>query len=333
MRIDNVEINTDFSKVLDAFIEETRARKLNLFNLGYKESGDYLMVQCPYHKFGQERKPSAEFNKNNGLFWCFNCKISKPFTTVLYDKLGVNGRSWLLEHFDGTNIEDRKFTFDLNRDQKNNDFMDKSILDQFRTKHPYMYQRKLNDDVIEKFDVGYDPNFILETKDNQGNVVKRSIIGECITFPVRDEDGNLLFIARRAINQKFFNYPLNVDKPLYGMYEIKQEELHTGKSINEVYVCESILDALVIWRYGKYAIALNGTGSSYQYDLLKKSPFRTLILATDNDDAGRRARQLLHHNVRNKVITEIDYASYGSCKDINDMTEEQFKNAKIVYSL
>ena len=68
-----------------------------------------------------------------------------------------------------------------------------------------------------------------------------------------------------------------------------------------------MLDALYIWTLGKYAIALNGTGSSKQYELLKKSDFRLFILGTDNDFAGKKAREKLKANITNKLIKEIDY--------------------------
>lgn len=35
-------------------------------------------------------------------------------------------------------------------------------LDRYRYIHPYMYKRGMTDDLIEKFDVGYDPAFKLK---------------------------------------------------------------------------------------------------------------------------------------------------------------------------
>ena len=149
-----------------------------------------------------------------------------------------------------------------------------------------MYTRKLTFDIIRKFDIGYDEDFVLNITDDKGKIINQKHIGECITFPNKDINGHILFIARRAIHQKFFHYPENVDKPIYGLFELKREIEH-GKDIKEVYVCESMLDALVIWTYGKYAIALNGTGSAEQYKMLREIDFiRTYILATDNDKAA-----------------------------------------------
>ena len=65
---------------------------------------------------------------------------------------------------------------------------------------------------------------------------------------------------------------------------------------------------------------------------LNELPVRTLILATDNDDAGQKARSFIKKNLKNKIVKQISYKSYGDCKDINDMTKEQFDNCRIIWA-
>ena len=64
--------------------------------------------------------------------------------------------------------------------------------------------------------------------------------------------------------------------------------------------------------------------------MIRNCDIRYFILATDNDDAGKKARIKLKANIHNKFIKELDYADYGTCKDINDMSKDQFLNAKII---
>ena len=78
---------------------------------------------------------------------------------------------------------------------------------------PYQKKRHLSDEIIEKFDIGYDAHFRL-TKN--GNEIP------CITIPVRDKDGKCLFIARRSVVGKIFHYPSDVDKPVCFQYEIEK---------------------------------------------------------------------------------------------------------------
>jgi DNA primase len=162
-------------------------------------------------------------------------------------------------------------------------------------------------EVVEIFDVGYDKE------------------SRCITFPVRDIKGNCLFVARRSVVTKFFNYPAGAEKPVYGLYELHQ----LPKFPSEVIICESMIDAITCWVYGKYAVALNGLGNELQFRQLNAMPCRKFILATDNDDAGQSARKRLRKNIRNKLITE--YIFPIDKKDINDLTLEEFNNLEEIF--
>ncbi len=109
------------------------------------------------------------------------------------DDLGQYGLNWLKNNFLGEVLEERNLVIDLFRDAyPKNPFYEhisEEELDSYRFVHPYMKTRKLSDKVIEMFDVGYD-------KDT-----------ECLTFPVKDINGNCLFIARRNVEFKRFSYP------------------------------------------------------------------------------------------------------------------------------
>lgn len=125
---------------------------------------------------------------------------------------------------------------------------------------------------------------------------------DCITFPVKDEKGNCLFIARRSVKGKYFNYPTNMKKPIYGLYELN---LLTNYP-QEVYICESIINALTLWTYGRYAVALNGTGTKYQIEQLKRMPCKEFILALDPDEAGKRGTDKLKKALKPyKLITQL----------------------------
>ena len=84
------------------------------------------------------------------------------------------------------------------------------------------------------------------------------------------------------------------------------------------------------WVYGKYAVALNGLGNERQFKELRELPCRKLILATDADDAGMKARKRIRQNVKNKIITEYVWHR-KKAKDINDMTKEMFINLEEVF--
>ena len=309
MIIDNVIFNEDLVDILYELREQLKINGISLFQ-DIKDSGDNIMVTCPYHKNGQERKPSAGILKANGTFHCFTCNETHSLPEVISYCFGKNdfglfGHQWLVKNFATLSIENRKdIKLDFDRDIQPNQhtFVKEEELNNYRYYHPYMYERKLNNDVIERFDIGYD-------KDT-----------ECITFPIRDINGNTLFVARRSVKTKYFNYPSNVEKPIYGYYELLQLDSFP----KEVIICESMLDALVCWVWGKYAVALNGLGSYKQYKELSKMECRKFILATDNDNAGLLARKRLRSYIKNHIITE--YELPPNKKDLNDLTEEEFRN-------
>ena len=53
--------------------EQLSINGINLFNT-IKELPEDLMVSCPFHKKGQERKPSCGIRKEDGWTHCFSCR-------------------------------------------------------------------------------------------------------------------------------------------------------------------------------------------------------------------------------------------------------------------
>lgn len=325
MIIDNVQINADLINIIIELKNELQLNGIEYFHK-IRDVGKDVQVCCPYHKDGQERKPSAGIRKEDGLFHCFTCGEVHSLHEVISHCFGKNdngvyGWSWIIKNFGMIEKEERKdVEIDFSRNKRNikssilddnynsKFFVSEKELKKYRYIHPYMYKRRLTDEIIELFDIGYDR------------------INHCITFPVRDKVGNCLFIARRSIRTKFFSYPKGVEKPLYGLYELTKHFKPYGIPEEEsLIVCESMLDALTAWVYGKYAVALNGLGNQLQFKQLRDLPCRELILATDNDEAGAKARARIRENVSNKLIREYDYNSFPAhAKDLNDLSKEEF---------
>ena len=295
-------------------------------------NGENLQSNCPFHKGGQERKPSFGVNGEIDKCHCFSCSWSGTIEEMIselygYQDEGKFGKRWLIKRFNTVEIETRPNIMDgfnarnnrlndwninrldnLNNNPIDNTYISDEELDKYRYIHPYMYERKMDDRVIEIFDVGYDK----ET--------------ECLTFPIRDKNGNCLFIARRSVKKKFFSYPQGVEKPVYGLYELYQLD----EFPKEIYICESMIDAITIWtHHNKYAIALNGLGNDLQFSQLNSMPNRTFILATDNDSSGTKARIRIKKYISNKIIKEILLPP--NRKDINECTYNEFENIKIIF--
>ena len=278
-------------------------------------SGSNLQTNCPFHKDGQEKKPSFGINIDTGECHCFGCGWQGNLPEMISncfgkDDFGLFGSKWLVKNFISAAIESRQaldLSFSRSKNIERKKYGEEAELDSYRYTHPYMYKRKLTDEIIELFDIGYDK----ET--------------ECITFPVKDENGNCLFVARRSVKTKFFNYPSGAEKPVYGLYELSQLTNYP----DEVIICESMIDCLYFWTIGKYAVALNGLGNDLQFKQLRKMPCRKFILCTDSDEAGMKARKRIRANLKNKIITE--YILPKGRKDANDCTVDELKSLQEVF--
>ena len=331
IKLQDTIIQTDTQSVLDMLKFDLVQHGVNRFHQ-FRRNGDNVQTSCPFHKNGQERKPSFGVNGEIDRCHCFSCGWSGTIEEMIselygYQDDGKFGKRWLIKRFNTVEIETRPNIMDgfnarnnrlndrninsldnLNNNHVDNTYISDEELDKYRYIHPYMYERKMDDRVIEIFDVGYDK----ET--------------ECLTFPIRDKNGNCLFIARRSVKTKFFSYPQGVEKPVYGLYELYQLD----EFPKEIYICESMIDAITIWtHHNKYAVALNGLGNDLQFSQLNNMPNRTFILATDNDSAGIKARIRIKKYITNKIIKEIILPS--NRKDINECTYNEFENIKIIF--
>jgi len=350
MIINEVQFNVELNDILIELKHELNANGIELLSK-MKEGPTHIQIQCPYHSNGHERKPSAGIRKEDGLFHCFACgEVHNLQEVISYcfgytdDIVGSFGWQWLLKNFVTIQVEERKDVYldfarhnwynnarstcglytdirNCNSSGEDKRYISEEELNKYRYIHPYMYKRGLTDDVIELFDIGFD-------RDNQ-----------CLTFPVRDISGNCLFVARRSVKTKFFNYPEGVEKPLYGLYELYtygmayavngRGSTKRGPLFTEVIVCESMLDALSFWTIGRYAVALNGLGNELQFKQLRELPCRKIILATDMDERGLAARKRIKANLHNtKIITE--YIFPKGRKDANECTKEELMNLEEV---
>lgn len=310
IKIRDKYFNIDIKQVIEQLRAEIKIKYDRDIFRDIKNTGNDIMVTCPYHKNGQERKPSAGINLKNGMFHCFTCGESGTLDVLISNCFGVydngkKGYTWLCDNFDddvyqirsGLQIEERKH-FEQPK------YITEQELDSYRYYHPYMWKRHLTPELVEFFDIGYDKE------------------SDCITIPVNDISGNCLFVARRSVKGKFFNYPKDVDKPIWAL----------DKCINEktIIVCESIFNATNCWKYGRPAVALLGTGSQHQLDILRHCGKRKIIIALDGDKAGDKGRNKLLNGLVDCV--QVSYLKTPrDGRDINDLTKEEFLALKEIH--
>lgn len=328
IKLQDTIIQADTQSVLDMLKFDLAQHGVDRFHI-FRNNGENIQTNCPFHKGGQERKPSFGINGEKDKCHCFSCGWAGTIEEMIselygYQDEGKFGKRWLIKRFNTVEIETRPNIMEgfHGRNIKNDilggrcssnipdkisdnqdTFISDEELDKYRYIHPYMYERGLTDEIIERFDIGYDR----ERKE--------------ITFPVRDIEGRCVFVAGRSVERKFFRLPKGIDKPIYCADKFRAGAYRTA------YITESFLNCLTCWKYNKPAMAMIGTGNQKQYEILNKLPIREYILAFDPDEAGRKATERFRKNVHGKIIKELVYTDN---RDINDLQEE-FLNCKIIF--
>lgn len=308
--INNKVIDAPVYDILKQVHKETNGRYLNTII----DKGDNVFIQCPFHSDGKEKHPSCtvfarddDKYTDKGITHCFACGISVPLFTLVghcFDQDDEFGKEWLVQRYSNIFIEKQTYLPEIQIGKPKETALDESILNQFAYFHPYQFQRKLSQEIILKYKVGYDK----ET--------------DSITFPVWDEHNRLKFITKRSVKTKQFFIPQGVKKPVYLLNFMLKENRDT------VFVCESQINALYMNTLGYPAVALIGTGTRDQYEILNKSPIRHYILAFDGDEAGDKGITRFLSNIRKDVFVDVMLLPRG--KDCNDLTGEEIAQLPLI---
>jgi DNA primase len=265
---------------------------------------DYIIF-CPYH--GNFRTPAAEVDKYTGTFYCFSCHhvadlyefvmfVSKRtyFESARYIKSKEKEGSIADEVFGKLEEKPQYEQFDEVTIKR----LNKQALESDRAVN-YLAYRKITQDSIKKFDLGYS-----ETRD-------------MVTIPVHTPDGMAVgFVGRSIEGKEFKNTPkLPKSKVLFN--------LHRTKSSSKIYVVESSFDAIRLDQVGFPAVATLGSHiSNIQIELLRKY-FNNIIVVADNDEAGGNMVERAVERLGSRVsLLQLD----KQYKDIGDMNDEAIRS-------
>lgn len=271
------------------------------------KSGPEWMCRCVWHDDGNA---SLQVNVEKGLYLCFagNC--------------GARGNIRSLERFLGirfdnevVDVQDIRDRLDaLKRPVERQVVLAESTLNRYRMPTDYWgpcptprhrdctgrpgckHHRWFTPETIKAFDLGSDP------------------LNDCVTIPVRTVGGDLIGIIKRYLDpdaELRYRYPKGFKRSLnlFGSWLVEQDpDAHT------VVLVEGALDAITVWQAGYPAMAVYGSSlSAAQVRLLKRLGIVRVVLAFDNDAAGRKCAQSAlgwHDRKRgSKIVREYDAAT------------------------
>jgi DNA primase len=265
---------------------------------------DYIIF-CPYHN--NHRTPAGEVDKHNGTFYCFSChQIADIHEFVMYvsQRTYFEAARYIRSKEKETNIEHEildKLTekpIYVQFDEVTIKRLNKQALESDRAINYFSY-RKINQESMRKFDLGYSEN------------------RDMVTVPIHSPDGMAVgFVGRSIEGKEFKNTPkLPKSKVLFN--------LHRNKSSSKIYVVESSFDAIRLDQVGFPAVATLGANiSNIQIELLRKY-FNNIVIIADNDEAGGNMVERAVERLGSRVsLLQLD----KQYKDIGDMSDEAIRS-------
>lgn len=180
--------------------------------------------------------------------------------------------------------------------------LNKSALNSKRAAE-YLKGRKITKESVEKYLIGYS-----EKQD-------------MITIPIFSPDNICLGMVGRSVEGKQFkNTPgLPKNKTFFN--------IQRNKAADKIFLVESSFDAIRLEQVGARALAsLGASTSSSQRDLLKRY-FNSIIVVSDNDDAGNTMKNKLKSSLGNMVIAG---QLPDNVKDVSDLDDESL--AEFIHS-
>lgn len=319
---------------------------------------------CPFHN---DTHPSLVVNPRKQIYKCFVCQAKGDVISFVAKKENLTYYQAALKLAEEYNLEipnnlaikqiytDKELRL-INANERVNlfftGFIDK---DKYPELAKYLEERKVNDEILAQFQIGYapeDPNLIknlltnkdnvlgeglpIEKKFNEAELKEAGLLNENLnfvfknrlTFPIYDENNKLVAFAARDITNKEPVKYLSTEttsifeksKILYNFNNVKKEET------NNLLIVEGFMDVVGYYKAGyKQVVATMGTTlTDDQINLLKSIPkLKNITLSYDNDSAGMYAtisngQKLLDHGFN---VNVVNYKTY-EVKDIDELIDK-----------
>jgi len=280
---------------------------------------------CPFHN---EKTPSFGVNEERGFFYCFGCKKGGDAITFIkeIEKCGyvealeqLAEKAGIVVAYEGDEdpaearaAKERDSLFEL-YERLAGTFHHLLVADTRGSDAlAYVRKRKLSDDMLESFRLGYVPkdrgwlfrflrgkSYSAEFLEQTGLFSKKypgsAIFSDRLMFPIGDARGRIVAFGGRLLagdGPKYLNSPetaiFKKHDTLFGLSKAIQAMRTTGEAI----LCEGYMDAIAFHAAGvANAVAPLGTSFTESQAALLKRYAGTVVLSFDSDDAGIKAAE------------------------------------------
>lgn len=263
---------------------------------------------CPICGSGTKEKGTPAFHITGQRWQCFACNsggdifdlvaaiegLKKERFPRLYNRTVSRLRPFLSEEYSRDRNNDTELTYQTDRPAEDcEEYLQKCYENVGQTS--YFTDRGLSDQTIGRFKLGYD-------------TVKR-----VVTVPYNLDFKGYVQRSTWSDDKKYYKH---------GNDLFNKEALYFGEN-KYIFVVEGQIDALSIEEVGYDAVALGGVNEVTKLvDLLhERQCKKTLIIALDNDAAGKRATGKFLQEIADKEVNckyMIDSRFYKNFKDANE---------------
>lgn len=265
---------------------------------------------CPLCGSGTGKDKSGAFNidpKDPTRWKCFKCEESGDIFDLI-------GRYENIPEYSDQVTRAREFLGDIpvrverKRSQEVKEELGKDYSAYYKecaqrisdeTATAYLSRRGISKETAQRFNIGYDPHYTGESGKLNWQVIIIPTSSGSFVARNMDPEGDRY---RKAGASQIFNL----------------SALKTAKK--PVFVVEGEIDALSIIEAGGEAVGLGSTSNKVKLlsYLRENVPSQSLILALDNDDAGKRTQEELKNELQRLKIDFYEAEIYGSYKDANE---------------
>ena len=284
-----------------------------------QKRGNNFLGLCPFHN---EKTPSFNVNDQEGFYHCFGCGAhgdvisfirnfeGKSFIEALETIADISGLKMPLNNVENGNILNEKKNL-LEITNLSSSFYSRNLFSkEGSTALNYVKSRGLDDEILNKFKIGYSPKYGLKKflndkgynddlihkagllRKNEDNEMQEVFKGRLI-FPIFDVKNNTIGFGARALfnsKAKYINSPNSTifqkSQILYGISHLQREYLKDKSLL----IVEGYMDVISIFR-SKIAQSIAPLGTSITENQIEniwrinKKP----ILCLDGDNAGENA--------------------------------------------
>ena len=284
-----------------------------------QKRGNNFLGLCPFHN---EKTPSFNVNDQGGFYHCFGCGAhgdvisfirnfeGKSFIEALETIADISGLKMPLNNLENGNILNEKKNL-LEITNLSSSFYSRNLFSkEGSTALNYVKSRGLDDEILNKFKIGYSPKYGLKKflndkgynddlihkagllRKNEDNEMQEIFKGRLI-FPIFDVKNNTIGFGARALfnsKAKYINSPNSTifqkSQILYGISHLQREYLKDQSLL----IVEGYMDVISIFR-SKIAQSIAPLGTSITENQIEniwrinKKP----ILCLDGDKAGENA--------------------------------------------